>query len=165
MSVVFRTLFFIIFIHGFFLIVIPWILIFLKVLSFFQVLTTARWLALLPLVMGLSFYISCVRDFIFLGKGTPAAWDSPVEFVLKGWYRRVRNPMYIGMFLILASEAIFFESAGIFLYAIALWFSFHLFVVYQEEPALKRKFGCVYRNYLKSVPRWIPLLRRPRGQS
>ncbi len=164
MSVIFRTLLFVVCIHAFFLLAIPWILIFSGFLLFSSVLAMAKWLALFPLATGLSFYISCVRDFIFVGKGTPAAWDPPVEFVLKGWYRRVRNPMYIGMFLVLAAESIFFESAGIFLYAMILWLFFHLFVVYHEEPALKKKFGGVYQEYLRSVPRWIPLLRWERDQ-
>jgi protein-S-isoprenylcysteine O-methyltransferase Ste14 len=32
-----------------------------------------------------------------------------------------------------------------------------LYVVYVEEPKLIRKFGNVYIQYTKSVPRWIPL--------
>ncbi len=162
MKIIFKTLLFVVFIHGFFLLAVPRILIVSRFFLFPLSLGRCRWFALLPFMVGLGIYASCLWDFIFVGKGTPAAWDSPVEFVSKGWYRRVRNPMYIGMFLILASEAIFFESAAIFLYAIILWFSFHLFVVYYEEPALKKKFGGVYREYLKSIPRWIPLMGRGR---
>ena len=160
MSVLARTLLFVIFIHGFFLLAIPWALVSLWFLLFSTNPGMERWLAIAPFMAGVSFYGSSVRDFIFVGKGSPAAWDAPVEFVLKGWYRRVRNPMYIGMLLILFGEAIFFESAGIFLYAIILWFSFHLFVVYYEEPALKKKFGGVYQEYFNSVHRWIPHIKR-----
>ena len=156
MSVVFRTILFVVFVHGFFLLGIPWILVFSRLLLFSSGLMMTKWPALSLLLMGSSFYVSCVWNFIVLGKGTPAAWDAPQEFVSKGLYRQVRNPMYVGMFMILAAQAVFFKSAGIFLYLMILWFSFHLFVVYYEEPALKRRFGDVYRDYLRSVPRWIP---------
>jgi protein-S-isoprenylcysteine O-methyltransferase Ste14 len=34
----------------------------------------------------------------------------------------------------------------------------HLFVVLYEEPSLLKRFGESYRNFLLSVPRWIPRL-------
>ena len=33
---------------------------------------------------------------------------------------------------------------------------FHLYVVFVEEPKLKERFGRIYEEYTKSVPRWIP---------
>ena len=150
-------------IHGFFLAVIPWVLVrshfalSLRSIGYFQLIS-------IPLViLGAAFYVSSVSDFVRFGNGTLAAWDSPTEFVLRGGYRSVRNPMYVGMFLILASEAVFFRSARVFLYGIILWISFHLFVVYHEEPVLRKKFGNVYEDYLRSVPRWIPLFRNPKA--
>lgn len=32
----------------------------------------------------------------------------------------------------------------------------HLFVIFYEEPTLRRQFGASYEAYLRSVPRWIP---------
>ena len=36
----------------------------------------------------------------------------------------------------------------------------HLFVIFYEEPTLKRKFGAAYEDYLRRVPRWIPRLTK-----
>jgi len=35
---------------------------------------------------------------------------------------------------------------------------FHLFVVFYEEPTLRRTFGAEYEAYCAEVPRWIPRL-------
>jgi len=38
--------------------------------------------------------------------------------------------------------------------------SAHLFVIFYEEPHLRKTFGGAYEEYCKSVPRWIPRGRR-----
>ena len=42
----------------------------------------------------------CVRDFYVSGKGTLAPWDPPEKLVVIGLYRYVRNPMYVGVLLL-----------------------------------------------------------------
>jgi hypothetical protein len=49
-----------------------------------------------------------------------------------------------------------FSSWALVIYAAIVITWQHLFVVYYEEPALKRKFGESYSNYLARTPRWIP---------
>ena len=41
-------------------------------------------------------------------------------------------------------------------YAVVSFIGVHAFVVFHEEPTLKRKFGAMYEDYLRRVPRWIP---------
>ncbi len=53
------------------------------------------------MIGGGIFVLACVVLFIILGKGTPAAFDPPTEFVAAGPYAYVRNPMYIGGFILL----------------------------------------------------------------
>ncbi|MGH7272913.1 MAG: methyltransferase family protein, partial [Nitrospiria bacterium] len=65
-------------------------------------------------------------------------------------------PMYVGVMLILVGESIVFGSATLLAYAAILWLGFHLFVIYYEEPTLKKKFGKTYEEYIRVVPRWIP---------
>jgi len=115
-----------------------------------------RILGLPPVLLGAVTYLWCAWDFTFTGRGTPAPIDPPKELVVKGLYRYVRNPMYVGITLILLGEAVLFESAVLFLYVGLLLVWFQLFIVYYEEPTLRRLFGASYESYCKSVSRWIP---------
>jgi len=112
---------------------------------------------LLPMLLfsaGLLVALRCAMDFVFHGQGTPAPIDSPKELVVQGLYRYTRNPMYLGILMVLFSEAWAFWCGAQLLYAIVLWICFHLFVVFYEEPDLLRRFGDPYRQYRASVPRW-----------
>ncbi|MCI0330810.1 MAG: isoprenylcysteine carboxylmethyltransferase family protein [candidate division Zixibacteria bacterium] len=114
-----------------------------------------------PLIaLGAAGLLWCFWDFATFGKGTPAPIDPPKVFVSRGLYRWVRNPMYVGIALILSGEALFFESWSLFGLAAFVWFAQHLFVLLYEEPVLKQKFGAEYEAYLKTVPRWLP--KRPK---
>jgi len=52
----------------------------------------------------------CIFTFASVGRGTPAPFDPPRRLVIRGLYRFVRNPMYIGAGLALAGAALFYES-------------------------------------------------------
>jgi protein-S-isoprenylcysteine O-methyltransferase Ste14 len=110
-------------------------------------------------LLGAAIYFWCAWDFAFAGKGTPAPIDPPKELVVKGLYRYVRNPMYVGIITLLAGEAFFFAAWRLFQYAGLIFLAFHLFVVLYEEPALQKKFGESYERYCRTVSRWIPKLR------
>jgi protein-S-isoprenylcysteine O-methyltransferase Ste14 len=98
----------------------------------------------------------CVFAFVFVGKGTPAPFDPPRRLVVHGPYRVVRNPMYIGAILALLGAALFYGSLSILIYAGAFVFATHLFVVFYEEPTLRRTFGSDYEAYCRRVGRWWP---------
>jgi len=112
----------------------------------------------LPMVLGVAIYLWCAWDFATAGQGTPAPIDAPKRLVVRGLYRFVRNPMYVGVLTVLFSESIVFRSRRILTYAIVVFVFFYLMVMLYEEQVLKRKFGASYEEYLKSVPRWIPHL-------
>lgn len=102
----------------------------------------------------------CQWAFILRGRGTPAPFDAPRLVVAAGPYRLVRNPMYLGGFLVLAGFGLVERSGAIVIFS-ALWLLVvHLAVVGLEEPDLRRKFGSGYEDYRRTVPRWLP--RRPR---
>jgi protein-S-isoprenylcysteine O-methyltransferase Ste14 len=98
----------------------------------------------------------CVLTFVFIGKGTPAPFDPPRKLVIRGPYRFVRNPMYIGAGMTLAGAALYYESLSIFIYAVLFFLITHLFVVLYEEPTLQRTFGDEYEAYCRRVRRWRP---------
>jgi len=100
-----------------------------------------------------------VLSFALLGRGTPAPFDPPRRLVMAGPYRWVRNPMYMGAGLVLLGAAMFYQSIGLVLYAVAFWSAAHLFVLFYEEPALRRRFGADYEEYTRSRRRWMPRWR------
>ena len=98
----------------------------------------------------------CVFTFVFIGKGTPAPFDPPRKLVVRGPYRFVRNPMYIGAGMTLAGAALYYESVSILIYTCLFFLITHLFVVLYEEPTLRRSFGVEYEAYTRRVRRWRP---------
>ncbi|MDP2864018.1 MAG: isoprenylcysteine carboxylmethyltransferase family protein [Desulfobacterales bacterium] len=123
-----------------------------------------RFFGLLPVFIGAAILFRCVWDFTFAGRGTPAPIDPPKELVVQGLYRYVRNPMYIGILSILLGEALLFASWRLFEYTAIVFSLFYFFVLFYEEPVLKKKFGESYREYCKNIPRWIPRrLKRYKG--
>jgi protein-S-isoprenylcysteine O-methyltransferase Ste14 len=106
--------------------------------------------------VGTMIALWCVFTFVFIGKGTPAPFDPPRKLVVRGPYRFVRNPMYIGAGMTLAGAALYYESLSILIYAGVFFLATHLFVVLYEEPTLRRTFGNEYEAYFGRVRRWLP---------
>src|SRR5437588_7057967 len=106
--------------------------------------------------IGTAIALWCVFTFVFIGKGTPAPFDPPRKLVIRGPYRFVRNPMYIGAGMTLAGAAIFYQSLSIFIYTGLFFLITHLFVVLYEEPTLRRTFGTEYEAYCTRGRRWWP---------
>jgi protein-S-isoprenylcysteine O-methyltransferase Ste14 len=98
----------------------------------------------------------CVFTFVFIGKGTPAPFDPPRKLVIRGPYRFVRNPMYIGAGMTLAGAALYYESVSLLIYAAIFLAVAHLFVIAYEERVLRRSFGSEYEAYCRRVRRWMP---------
>jgi protein-S-isoprenylcysteine O-methyltransferase Ste14 len=109
-----------------------------------------------PTAVGVAVVLWCEWDFATFGRGTPFPLDAPKQLVARGLYRFVRNPMYVGVLLAILGQALWFESAATLWYAMVAALFFHLFVVFYEEPTLRRKFGESYAQYAKAVPRWMP---------
>jgi protein-S-isoprenylcysteine O-methyltransferase Ste14 len=105
---------------------------------------------------GAAVALWCIFTFAFVGRGTPAPFDPPRRLVIRGPYRFVRNPMYIGAGLALASAALCYESWPLLGYAGLFFLTTHLFVVLYEEPTLRRTFGQEYEAYCRQVRRWWP---------
>ena len=114
------------------------------------------WPGVLPLAVGLAVLFWCIRDFARKGRGTLAPVDPPKELVASGLYRHVRNPMYLGVFSMLLGEAWLFVSWSMVVYALVFLAVTHCFVIFYEEPTLRRMFGESYVRYRLTVNRWWP---------
>ena len=106
--------------------------------------------------IGAAVALWCVFTFAFIGKGTPAPFDPPRLLVIRGPYRFVRNPMYIGAGLALLGAALFYQSWPLLIYAAVFFLATHLFVLVYEEPTLRQTFGEEYETYCRRVRRWWP---------
>jgi protein-S-isoprenylcysteine O-methyltransferase Ste14 len=93
---------------------------------------------------GAALAITCIVTFVFLGRGTPAPFDPPRRLVVQGPYRLVRNPMYLGAGLALSGAALFYQSIPLLGYAALFLLMTHVFVVWYEEPTLRRTFDRDY---------------------
>ena len=64
--------------------------------------------------------------------------------------------MYIGALMLLAGFGLAQQSVSILLFTLPAFLVAHLFVIKYEEPTLGKKFDEGYREYCKTVPRWVP---------
>ena len=110
--------------------------------------------------LGVLLAAACIGLLIGPGRGTPAPFDPPREFVAVGPYRWVRNPMYLGGLGVLLGAGLWLRSPGILALGAGFMLLSHLFIVLVEEPGLRARFGDRYQRYLTEVSRWLP--RKPR---
>ncbi len=118
------------------------------------------WGGAILFVAGLSGWIVCLDAFSRRGRGTPSPLDAPRHLVTDGLFGIVRNPIIASELMVVWSEALYFGSLGIFVYALAVTLGAHLGVVRVEEPQLRKRFGPDYEAYCRRVPRWLPRLGR-----
>jgi protein-S-isoprenylcysteine O-methyltransferase Ste14 len=120
-----------------------------------------RPLGIACMALGAAIAFTCVGTFVVRGRGTPAPFDAPRKLVAVGIYRWVRNPMYLGGFLLMSGLALYECSVSILLLSLAFWIAANLFVHFYEEPTLRKKFDGSYEEYCRDVSRWLP--RPPHG--
>jgi protein-S-isoprenylcysteine O-methyltransferase Ste14 len=75
-----------------------------------------------------------------------------------GPYRYVRNPLYLGLWCMVAALAFIMPVTGA-LFVMTVLTVFLLRLIFAEEAFLIAQFGEPYRNYLRAVPRLVPRLR------
>jgi protein-S-isoprenylcysteine O-methyltransferase Ste14 len=103
--------------------------------------------------------------FALEGVGTPAPVFPTKQLVVSGWYRYVRNPMYVAVASLIFGQALLFANVTVAEYGAIVWLFFHLFVLLYEEPTLRATYGEQYDRFRANVPRWIPRLTPWRSQS
>ena len=84
------------------------------------------------------------RRFLAVGLGTLVPTAPTEHLVVSGFYRFVRNPMYVGVLIALIGEAVLFERRIMIVYPVIVWMVVNLFVCFYEEPTLTRRYGEEY---------------------
>ena len=117
----------------------------------------------LLLVLGFAFCVAGVAVAVTGFRTMVAARTSPSptqidlakHLVTGGIYTRTRNPMYLGMALLLIGVAALFANAWLLLGPIAFALFIQRFQIKPEERVLLEKFGADYQAYQRRVRRWI----------
>ena len=106
--------------------------------------------------IGFLLLIISIKSFID-NKTTinPLNLKKSTYLVTSGVFRVSRNPMYLGMLLFLLGTAIILNIIGGLIISILFIFYMNFFQIIPEEKALQNLFGKNYRNYRKTVRRWI----------
>lgn len=88
-------------------------------------------------------------------KTPPEPWKPTTALATDGIYARTRNPMYLGMALLLLAVAIGFASLGTLLLFPVVLVVVDQFVIAREERYLTGLFGAPYAEYRQRVRRWL----------
>lgn len=156
------TAFFLVIAPGTVAVLVPWLV------SGWHVLPAPPWAAPLRILgvvlvaAGTPLLLDAFRRFVVEGLGTPAPVAPPVRLVVRGPYRYVRNPMYVGIEAIVLGQALALWSGGLVALTAAVWLAFDVWVRFYEEPVLRRAFGREFETYCAEVPRWVPRFRKVR---
>jgi protein-S-isoprenylcysteine O-methyltransferase Ste14 len=146
---------------------VPWLLTGWRARDPLPYWAPVRVVGALLLAAGVIVLAQAFVRFAVEGLGTPAPLAAPERLVVGGLYRHVRNPMYVAGLAAVLGEAMVLGQLSLVLYGAAVGSASVAFVRFYEEPALRRRFGAEYEEYVRAVPGWWPRRRpwRPRGQS
>jgi protein-S-isoprenylcysteine O-methyltransferase Ste14 len=110
-------------------------------------------IAVILIGAGAALAIPALRGFRSAGTHVEP-WKASTVLVTGGIFGRLRNPMYVGLTLLLAGLSIFLASDWMLVMTIVFMPVIHFGVVKREERYLEAKFGDAYRAYKASVPRY-----------
>jgi len=109
---------------------------------------------------GLSLYCLSIAHFLRV-RGTPVPVSPPPKLVTTGLYRFERNPMMTGLFLLFLGVGIVLGSLSLVFIFTPLFVGINVWEIKNiEEPELERRFGEEYVKYKKSVPMFVPFIKK-----
>ena len=138
---------------------IPWLISGWRFGEDFGASDLLRAVGALLILAGFAGLVESFARFAWQGRGTPAPVAPTTKLIVSGFYRFVRNPMYVSVIGVIVGEALLFGQVELLAYAALAWLFFHLSVIAYEEPAMRRQFPADYQAYSRSVRRWLPRLR------
>jgi protein-S-isoprenylcysteine O-methyltransferase Ste14 len=113
-------------------------------------------LALLLAAIGIAFAASAIRRFKKAETTVnPLQPDTATALVDTGIFARTRNPMYLGLLLVLLGWGVWLQSLANIIVLAAFVLFITEFQIKPEERALQKVFGEAYADYAARVRRWI----------
>lgn len=113
--------------------------------------------------IGIGLAVDAVSVAAFIRAKTtvnPLRADRSTSLVVTGLYRVSRNPMYLGLMMVLIGWVLLLGSLGPFLLIVAFERVMVIAQIRPEEAALAAKFGNEYASYASRVHRWIGQVSR-----
>ena len=104
-------------------------------------------------IAGGALAVAAERRFKAAGTNVPP-WKPALALATSGPYERLRNPMYVGLILLVAGIGLAMASDWTLVLLVPMALVLHYGVVLREERYLEAKFGEDYRRYRTRVPRW-----------
>jgi protein-S-isoprenylcysteine O-methyltransferase Ste14 len=108
------------------------------------------------LLLGFFILISAVK--LFRNDKTtvnPLSPEQATKLVTNGIFKLSRNPMYLGMAVILASVAVLFNIIGGIISMALFCLYITKFQIIPEEKAMKELFAQDFEQYMQATRRWI----------
>ena len=105
---------------------------------------------------GVIVLLEAFARFVVEGSGTPAPVSPTERLVVGGFYRYVRNPMYLAVAATIVGQALLLGQLALLLYAGVFVLVVAAFVRGYEEPTLQARYGEEYERYRAAVPGWWP---------
>ena len=113
-----------------------------------------RFIGLMPLVLG--FMLSLGSGNLFRRSGTPPRPGvRATVLVTKGAFRRTRNPMYLGLVVMLVGIATLLGSFSPVIVILFVVWILHSKFILREEKWMENWFGESYLEYKSKTPRWL----------
>ncbi|MGB0906084.1 MAG: methyltransferase family protein [Maricaulaceae bacterium] len=120
---------------------------------------TLPWSELIAVTIGLAGVLITVKAVgVFSANQTtinPIEPEKVSALVTDGLYRYSRNPMYLGLLLVVIGFAIFLQNLSSILGVVLFIFSMTQFQIKPEERVMSDKFGQNYKDYKARVRRWL----------
>ena len=113
-----------------------------------------QWSGIALIVFGLLFIIGPALAFL-RSETTIRPFHDSSKLVVSGIYRYTRNPMYVGMVIILTGVAVLLGDVSPFIMPFLFVPVLTSRVILHEEVMLEERFGDDYRDFKNSVRRWI----------
>jgi len=123
-------------------------------------IVSSRWLAL---VTGSTGFLIMMQGWrLFRRDGVAICPTAPTRsLITDGIYRLTRNPMYLGILLMLVGTACWFGTLPFVAAAVGWWSVMQFVFCPYEEQKLEANFGDDYRHYRARVRRWVWFPRPP----
>ncbi|OFW12504.1 MAG: hypothetical protein A3F69_05510 [Acidobacteria bacterium RIFCSPLOWO2_12_FULL_66_10] len=116
-----------------------------------------RWLGAIMIAIGLPLLISAIA---WLAHEGVKPYPPIKRLITNGPFAYTRNPMYLGVVLVMTGQGLLLGSRGVFIYGLSWFTAFYIFEITIDDPFIRKHIGQPYDDYMKNVPCWIQ--RRPR---